>query len=143
MAHQDLEATIERCHVALAEIVKGNSTPWESLFSRQDDVTLGNPFGPFVQGWTRVVATAAAAASHYRDGEIIGFERIGTYVSHDLACIAEIERFRAKVGGSRDVATAALRVTSTFRRENGEWKIVHRHADPITAPQPARSVIQA
>ena len=59
------------------------------------------PFGPFVRGWSGVVATAAAAAGHYRDGEIIGFERVGTYASDELACIAEIERFRAKVGKAR------------------------------------------
>ena len=143
MAEEDLEATIERCHAAMAELVNGNSTPWESLFSRQDDVTLGTPFGPFVQGWPNVVATAAAAASHYRDGEIIGFERVGNYVAEDLACIVEVERFSAKVGGGDDVATVALRATSTFRLENGEWRVVHRHADPIAAPRPARSVIQA
>jgi ketosteroid isomerase-like protein len=32
-------------------------------------------------------------------------------------------------------------VTSIFRREDGTWKLVHRHADPITAPQSAESVI--
>jgi ketosteroid isomerase-like protein len=35
-----------------------------------------------------------------------------------------------------------LRVTSIFRPEDGTWKILHRHADPITTPQPAESVIQ-
>jgi ketosteroid isomerase-like protein len=142
MSGGDLEETIENCHVALAELVNGNSTRWEALLSRQDDVTLGNPFGPFVRGRQDVVATAAAAATRYRDGEIIGFDRVGTYVSDDLACIVEVERFRAKVGGSDDLSTVALRVSSTFRRENGEWKIVHRHADPITTAQPARSVVQ-
>jgi ketosteroid isomerase-like protein len=70
------------------------------------------------------------------------FERVGTYVADDLACIAEVERFKAKVGGSDDVATVALRVTSVFRRENGGWRLVHRHADPITIAQPAQSVVQ-
>jgi ketosteroid isomerase-like protein len=36
----------------------------------------------------------------------------------------------------------ALRVTMIFRPEEGEWKVVHRHADPITTPRPAESVIQ-
>jgi ketosteroid isomerase-like protein len=53
----------------------------------------------------------------------------------------EVERFRAKVGGREELAPVALRVTSIFRPEDGIWKVVHRHADPITE-QPAESVLQ-
>jgi ketosteroid isomerase-like protein len=53
-----------------------------------------------------------------------------------------VERARAKVGAREDIALIALRVTMIFRPEEGTWKIVHRHADPITTPQPAESVIQ-
>jgi hypothetical protein len=41
-----------------------------------------------------------------------------------------------------DVASISLRVTSVFRPEDGIWKLVHRHADPITTPQPPESVLQ-
>ena len=63
-------------------------------------------------------------------------------VTADLAYILEIERFEAKVGGSDEVTPIALRVTSIFRQEDGSWKLVHRHADPITGLRPAESVIQ-
>jgi ketosteroid isomerase-like protein len=39
------------------------------------------------------------------------------------------------------VVPLAVRVTSVFRLEVGSWKLVHRHADPITTPRPAESVI--
>jgi hypothetical protein len=35
-----------------------------------------------------------------------------------------------------------VRSTMIFRPEDGVWKAVHRHADPITSAQPAESVIQ-
>jgi ketosteroid isomerase-like protein len=55
----------------------------------------------------------------------------------------QIERAEAKIGAREEITPLAVRSTMNFRpEEDGEWKIVHRHADPITTPQPAESVIQ-
>jgi ketosteroid isomerase-like protein len=64
------------------------------------------------------------------------------YASDDLACVVEVERGRSKVGGGEELVPVAVRVTSLFRLEHGTWKLVHRHADPITTPRPAASVIE-
>lgn len=136
-----LENTVERGHAALGEIVRGNAEPWSALFSSQADVSLGNPFGPFVVGIDDVMSAARGAAARYRDGELVGFERVATYEGKDLACVVEVESFRAKVGGSPDVSAVSLRVTSVYRLEADEWRVVHRHADPITAPRAAESVL--
>jgi ketosteroid isomerase-like protein len=141
-AADDLEQVIERYHLALGEFMRGNYEPTKQLFSERDDVTLGNPFGPFARGWTQVVDTMQRAASHYRGGEASGFDEISRYVTADLACIVEVERLKSKVGGREDVAPVNLRVTTIFRREDGRWRIVHRHADPITTVQQAESVLQ-
>jgi ketosteroid isomerase-like protein len=63
-------------------------------------------------------------------------------VTPKLAYIVQIERLKAKVGAREDITPFALRTTMIFRPEEGEWKIVHRHADPITTAQPTESVIQ-
>jgi ketosteroid isomerase-like protein len=138
----DLDGAVEESHRALSEIVKGNVEPFLTLYSPREDVTLGNPFGPFVRGSQAVAERGAAAASRYRDGEIVGFEPVARHVADGLACVVEVERFRAKVGGTDDLAEVALRVTSVFRLEAGAWRLVHRHADPITTPRSPESVIQ-
>ena len=138
----DLDEVIEQYNLALGEFVKGNPEPVKQMFSHQEDVTLANPLGPPVRGWEQVAATIDRAASNFRDGEFTGFENVVKYVTPDLAYIVEIERTKAKVGGREDVAPSALRVTMIFRPEEGTWKVVHRHADPITTPQPAESLIQ-
>ena len=141
MATTDLERAIERSHEALALIVKGNSSGYKALFSQLDDITLGNPFGPFAHGREKVEATLDGAASHFRDGHVTAADLIATYASADLACVVEVEHGRAKVGGGAELVPVAVRVTSLFRREQGEWRLVHRHADPIATPRPAESVI--
>ena len=114
----------------------------KKLTSHRDDVTLANPLGPPAHGWDEVAAATDRAAAQFRDGENIGFEVIEKYVTPELAYVLRIERAKAKVGGREDVTSIALRATMIFRPEDGEWKVVHRHADPITTPQPAESVIR-
>jgi ketosteroid isomerase-like protein len=67
---------------------------------------------------------------------------VAKYVTPELAYIVEVERMQAKVEGREDVTPIAVRVTTIFRPEDGTWRVVHRHADPITAPRPPESVIQ-
>lgn len=99
-------------------------------------MTLANPFGPAVRGWKQVSDALAFASSRFRDGEVTDFENVARYIGTDLASILELEQWRAKVGDRDDVSSFDLRVTSTFRWEDQHWKLVHRHADPITAPHP-------
>ena len=80
--------------------------------------------------------------AHYRDGEATGFERVSEHVTPELACFVEVERYRAKVGGRDDITPVSVRVTSILRKEDGVWRLVHRHADPIISSRPAESVIQ-
>ena len=139
----DLDAAVELHHRAGDSIMKGRHEGYAELYSRRDDVTLGNPFGPFARGYEEVLQTLQAAATHYRDGEATGFERVSEHVTQELACFVEVERYRAKVGGRDDTTPVSVRVTSIFRKEDGAWRLVHRHADPITSSRPAESVIQA
>jgi ketosteroid isomerase-like protein len=142
MAAPDLAQVIEQYHQALDAFVQGDAEPDKRLFSRRDDVTLANPLGPPVHGWDQVEATMERAAAQLREGEPTAFERISAYATAELAYMVEIERTRVKVGGADELAPVALRATTIFRREAGGWRIVHRHADPITAPRPAQSIVQ-
>ena len=133
---------LDEYHRAGVEIINGNPDVYKMLYSRRDEVTLANPFGPPARGWEQAGATMERAATLYRDGEVVDFETVATNVTPELAYIVEVERFRAKVGGSGEIAPVALRVTSIFRPEEGAWRIVHRHADSITATRPPESIVQ-
>jgi ketosteroid isomerase-like protein len=138
----DLDKVIEQYQHSLVEFIKGDPEPEKKLWSYQEDVTLANPLGSPARGWEQVEKTLERAASLIRDGEGVDFETVAEYVTPELAYIVWIERTEARVGGGEDLSPIALRVTSIFRPEEGTWKVVHRHADPITTAQPAESVIQ-
>ena len=138
----DLEEVLEQYHRSVDAFLNGDPSPQERLWSRADDVTLANPFGPPARGWTDVSNTLRRAVSQLSDGEVLGRERISGYSSDELAYTLEIERSKVKVGGAREPALSSLRATTIFRREEDGWRIVHRHADPITTPRPIESVVE-
>ncbi len=136
-----LEATIDQSHEALRRILNGDPSGYAALFADRDDITLGNPFGPFGKGRAAVLAALNNAAKKYTDGAVVGVERVAVYGGGNHFVLVEIEHDRAKLGTSPDFADFAARVTSVYERIGTQWKLVHRHADPITSARPAESML--
>ena len=141
MDESGFEGATERYHAALLEFFRGNSQPCADLYSVTDDATLANPFGGIARGRADVTDRMLTAADNYRDGDVVAFENFATVVTGDIAYLVEIERYRARVAGREESDDVAIRVTSIFRREAGEWRIIHRHADTRVGPQAPESVI--
>ena len=127
---------IQQYHRAADEFARGAAGPVKALYSHADDVTLANPFGPPVVSWRNASAALDFASTRFRDGEVTGFDGLAKHLTKELACILEMEHWRAKVSGREEITPFDLRVTTVFRREGDAWKVVHRHADPISTSHP-------
>lgn len=106
----------------------GDAGPRIALWSHEDPVTV---FGAArtVQGWSEIQQVFESLAAQFSDGKF-EYEVIASGASSDLAYIAGVEHSTVSVGGA-EPQDYELRVTTVFRRENGQWKVVHRHADPM------------
>jgi len=127
----ELQQAINLYHKSVDQFSRGNSQPIKLLYSHKDDVFLANPFGLVVVGWNKVSEALDFASSKFSDGEVTKFDLITKYESAELVIVFEVEKWKAKVGERKELASFDLRVTTAFRKEEGNWKVVHRHADPI------------
>jgi ketosteroid isomerase-like protein len=136
-AVDDVDELIEQYFRAQREFLRGNPEPVKNLFSHRQDVTIASPYGPPVRGWDEVAKTIEHAASLRSDGTFLGWQIVAKYITAELAYVVQVEQAEAKIGAREEITPIAVRATMNFRpEEDGEWKIVHRHADPITTAQP-------
>jgi ketosteroid isomerase-like protein len=106
----------------------GEVEPRLATWSHRDPVTVFGALGIDKSGWDEVNQSFHWLASRFTDFSEIAFELVAAGVSGDLAYTVGYERSTGSVIG-RPVRTIMLRATQVYRREDGEWKIVHRHAD--------------
>jgi ketosteroid isomerase-like protein len=126
-----LDRVIPRLRDEVVALENGDPGPRKALWSHQEPVTL---FGAeaSARGWEEVEPIFDRLAESFSDGQSCSYKVMGADVSGDLAYVAAIERSVAASLGSSP-QTFTLRVTTIFRREDGEWKVVHRHGDPLDA----------
>lgn len=67
-------------------------------------------------------------------------EEISRFVTPDLAYELHLEHCEGRLAASGEPVVVTLRVTMVYRREEGEWKVAHRHADPITTARPISTI---
>jgi ketosteroid isomerase-like protein len=130
MSDGSWEAAMEQLLAAQREFMNGDATGLQRLYSHRDDVTVMGGFGGFERGWAEVGPRLAWAASHFHGGEYCQ-EDITVTLGSDVACLVCLERWARKESDGRPAPTMELRVTQTFRLEDGRWRLVHRHADEL------------
>jgi len=133
--HAETEDSVARAADAYTRatnaMLKGDPGPIISLWSQSDDVTLFSPLGGRFVGWEEVRGAFELAAVTVSDGGITMTNLI-VRTDGNLAYAIFSQTGRVCV---RKTIEAALdvRATTIFRREDGMWKIVHHHADPMPA----------
>ena len=112
----------------------GDVEPRMALWSRQEPVTvLGARLS--ASGWADVEPMFRTVASWFSDSRDYRFDLVAAGASGDLAYTVGYEHNQVRVDG--ELRTYTLRATHIYRREGGEWRIVHRHADvPPAEDQP-------
>jgi ketosteroid isomerase-like protein len=123
-----LATTLPRQIKADEALHNGDVTQRLEMWSQQDPVTV---FGALrgANGWDEVSQSFRWVASRFSNCTAYNFDLVAAGVSGDLAYTVGYERCSRSWDGG-PVESTILRVTHVYRRENGEWKIVHRHADP-------------
>ena len=114
--------------------MNGDTTLWMQNVSRRADVMIMGGWGAHERGWPEVQARYEWAGARFRDsGAKLTVEYLTSFQSGDLAFTTAIERAEVKVAGQEKAAPMALRVTHILRKEDGAWKLILRHADPLVA----------
>jgi ketosteroid isomerase-like protein len=119
---------ISRCQQALGDLVQGRPGPFKALWSHADDVVIMGAFGGYEQGWDQVSARLDWAAAGIRATDRAA-ENIVTVIGEDLAYTVDLEHMTRHAGDQPQPRT--LRCTQAYRRENGQWKVILRHADEL------------
>ena len=106
----------------------GDPGPRLRMWSSHDPLSLFGAEGPPCSGWDRISDRFRSIASRFSDCREYEFELLAAGVSGDLAYTVGFERATMSLDRG-PVGPIVLRVTHIYRREDGEWKIVHRHGD--------------
>jgi ketosteroid isomerase-like protein len=126
----DVRDLIRRVEEATSVFIRGDMRRYVELVPRADDYTLMAPSGGEPRrGFDGSDDALDALEQFFRGGEA-ELDVFETYASGDLAVLVAIERQHGEVGGLSD-QDWSLRVTQVFRREGSDWRLVHRHADPL------------
>jgi ketosteroid isomerase-like protein len=127
---EEVADLIRRTAEAASALIRGDIRTYVTLVRHADDDTLMAPSGGEPRRGFDASDQAVEALARYFQGGEAELEVFQTYASGDMGVLVAIERQHGQVGGLPD-QDWSLRVTLVFRREAGEWRLVHRHADPL------------
>ena len=125
-AADDVRAASDQFYSALDAMVNGDASSMAAIWSHDDDVTTMHPIGGREAGWEAVNGSFAGVASASADGTVTRSDQVIRVVGD---CAYELCTESALWTFAGEPISLEHRATNVYRKENGEWKVVHHHAD--------------
>lgn len=123
----DFQTFMNRRDAAATAYCQGDATPVNTLVARHHLASFFGPDGGNLQGAESIKAAFAKGASAFGAGGKSRLEIIHAHADGDAAYWCGLQHAEVETDGKTVPMT--LRITELFRREDGDWKLVHRHAD--------------
>ena len=127
----DFEAFMARRLAASTAFVEGDIEPLLAVSVTGDPASIFGPPGTVVVGADAVNAANTRGAAGFAPGGENEFEVLHSGADGELAYRAGVQRSVVRFRDREEPVPMALRVTEVFRREDGDWRLLHRHADQL------------
>jgi ketosteroid isomerase-like protein len=127
----------QRSEIAFAYI-NGDASPLSEIITHHSPATFFAPPGGYRQGAEAVWSQYERDATIFESGGEGQLEILHMAASDGLAYWVGFQRATARLGGRPETVPFNLRVTELFRREDNNWKLIHRHADPLLSEPEAK-----
>lgn len=127
---QDFQETLDQVETAINQFITGDATAYKAYWSPTANVSIFGAWGAYEQGWEQVGPRLDWAAARFQGGTLT-YERLAQGCSGDMGYSIWLEKNMARLAGQEEASLFVLRVTHLYRREEGQWRVIHRHADPI------------
>jgi ketosteroid isomerase-like protein len=125
-AENDIRKASDNFYAALNSTLNGDCTPMADVWSRNPEVSAMHPVGGTEIGWGEIRASWENLAKICSNGTVeLRDQRIS--VGEDLAY--ETGREHVDLSTAKDQVHTDFRVTNIYRREGGEWRMVHHQVD--------------
>lgn len=128
MNNEDFYDFINRREQAAQAYVNGDAAPVEALTS-DEAATFFSPRGDVVEGPAAVKDRFVRDAASFDAGGETHFEVLQVAASGDLGYLVGLQKATARLNGLGAPVAFDLRITEIYGRQNGVWKMLHRHAD--------------
>jgi hypothetical protein len=115
--------------------VRGDAEPLAGIATRTGPASFFGPGGGSVNGARKVRSRYTRDAKMFepeqkreRKGP---FRILHTGADGHIGYWVGFQTGSVRMRGKKDAVSTNLRVTEIFRRTGREWKLIHRHADPL------------
>ncbi|MGH7949936.1 MAG: YybH family protein, partial [Candidatus Binataceae bacterium] len=131
----EIKAATAKLYIAINAAINGDTAPIDAAWLHSSEATDFGTHGGRAMGWNTIIGEYKRMGRLNPAGKVTpGDVVVGA--SGDMGYSVCDEEREAQTAGGQN-AVVRIRATNIFRREDGQWKLVHRHVDPLADVQPA------
>lgn len=130
MDENGFDDALDRLRAALADVANGDVAAIKALCAHTDEATSFYGWGGYELGWQAVSQRWDWAGRQFKGGTV-SHRNLTKVVTAELGYTTDIETFEVRMDGMDAPTRWSNRVTHVFRLDDGQWRLIHRHANRL------------